>query len=308
MATATPIFLHLAGDADRYCLLGHAGDEGREVLRVWQDVDRDIVEVLPWHLRQDLDEDYPDGWRPIVADAQRAQLAELLPGEELELHSAEATIAEQARLHDLPVPPLCEPRLMVRAWRQASSLPVCPPIVFLDLDDVLVTTPAALALTENQRRLAAVRADPRLPRTVDNMPTVPDPAAVERLVRLLEATGARIVLISNWRRSVPRADLERWLEAAGLKPWLHEDWIAPSKITSLKIHDLGFWIGNHADFARGVVLDDDNWLTGGRLDRPGVALVEVDGGEGLQGRHVDAALQALGVPLATAYLLIDGRR
>lgn len=302
MAT-TPIFLHLAGGADAHdqCLLAHAGAEGMEVYCSWLRMDRDLAEVLPPHILTDFDCDYPGGWRLIVADAQRAQLTALLPG--MDLHSAEAVIAEQARLHDLPVPPLAEPRLMVRAWRLASGLSVCPPIVFLDIDDVLVATPAALALEENQRRLALIKADPRLPRTIANLPTVPDPAAVERLVGLLEVTQARIVLISNWRRGVPTAELERWLEDAGLTPWLHEDWRAPWKLSSWKIHDLGFWTDDHPDFERGVVPDNDDWLTGTTLYRPSVSMVEVDGGEGLQDRHAYQALQALGVSRATAYLL-----
>lgn len=299
MTSATPIFIHIGGDAENLCILGHAGDDGREVLREWDHVGNDLVEAMALWL-EDLAEDYPDGFQMVVPDAQRAQIAALLPSQEL--HSAEAVIAEQARLLGVPVPLLAEPRLMLRALRQARNLPVCPPIVFLDLDDVLTLTPAALALEENQRRLAAVRADPLLPRTLDNYPTLPDPTAVERLVGLLEVTKARVVLVSSWRRTVPMADLLRWLEDVGVGPWLHEDWRADWKLTSAKVHDIGFWLSDHPDFERGVALDNDLiWLG---CERPvGVAMVHVDGGQGLQDRHVYQALMALGVPRPTAYLL-----
>lgn len=294
----TPIFLRLGGDASNLAILGHAGDDGREVLREWDHPGNDLVEALASWI-DNLAEDFPDGWYLVVPDAQRAQIAALLPSQEL--HSAETLIAEQARLHGVPVPPLAEPRLMLRAWRQASGLPVCPPIVFLDIDDVLVATPAAMALEENQRRLAAVQADPLLPRTLANYPTLPDPAAIERLVGLLEATQARVVLISSWRRSVPKADLRAWLEEAGLGPWLHEDWRADWKLTSAKVHDISFWLHDHPDFTTGVALDNDLiWL--GCEPPAGVAMVQVDG-QGLQPRHIYQALMALGVPRPTAYLL-----
>lgn len=84
-----------------------------------------------------------------------------------------------------------------------------PPLrlVFLDIDGVLNSYP----FLERHDAADPDEADDRY------WTSMLDPAAVARLNRLLDATGARVVIASSWRCAMPLERLRQILLAAGLE-------------------------------------------------------------------------------------------
>lgn len=101
--------------------------------------------------------------------------------------------------------------------------------------------------------------------------------SVTRLADLLDVVDARLVVVPGM--VAPVDDVWWLIEEAGLSERL----TAPT--------------GLSGDLTGVLLADDEPGVPAG------ITKVLVDGGEGLQDRHVYRALQALGVPRAKAYML-----
>ena len=105
-------------------------------------------------------------------------------------------------------------------------------VLFLDIDGVL-----------NSMEFFA-----RLPST-RSMCEV-DPKAVKRVLRVLEVTGAKLVLSSTWRLS---AELVERLRAVGLP--IYD--MTPSLGTEPRYKEIGAWLVEHMEATKYAIIDDD---------------------------------------------------
>ena len=117
------------------------------------------------------------------------------------------------------------------------------PILFLDIDGVLNNfTHTAWMLhgpKASNRRLGWL-----------------DPAAVDRLNRVVSTTGCRLVLSSTWR-IFGRPIVQRALTDAGLRHnlWSETPWFSfPGRRRG---HEIQAWLNAHRPVERFVILDDD---------------------------------------------------
>ena len=160
-------------------------------------------------------------------------------------------------------------------------------IVFLDIDGVLCSPRAALALGDEGivRRL--------------------DPVAVAMVNDICDKTGAKIVISSTWRIETDRMDIV--LQAAGVD----------SKHFFFKDHDLGnfgfytprngknrgeeiaAWIDRHPEVTHYVILDDDSDFS----DEQKKYHVKTDYINGMLYEHWQNALEILGVETNRIFLL-----
>jgi len=153
-------------------------------------------------------------------------------------------------------------------------------VVFLDFDGVLNSTDFMVANQEKRQNGSFLNRDE------DEI----DPAAVARLNRILEATGAVVCISSTWRILHKIGELNGFLKRrgftgklVGMTPRLHGQ--------ARRGHEIQEWIDWQGQgYARDpvesfVILDDDSDMEH-LVDR----LVQTDGSEGLQDRHVDRAI------------------
>jgi hypothetical protein len=156
-----------------------------------------------------------------------------------------------------------------------------PPVIFLDIDGVLL--PARAYVMRTQAR--------RLPPF--------DPIGVSMVTRLCEETGAKLVISSTWRKRRPRAEmcvvlLENGFEAPGAL--MHEDWATPVLDSQPRGQQIAAWLRNHPTVETYVALDDDPSIAG----LSGAVLCPSDDGIGLE--QYNRARELLGLQRVVALL------
>lgn len=126
--------------------------------------------------------------------------------------------------------------------------PELPPIVFLDVDGVLnISRRIAVPRPALLRRNGTPYRRPPLWRTVWQF----EASAINALASLVDATGARLVLTSTWRR---RDDARERLAEHGVGgPW-HDDWRTDDD-GERRGDQIGRWFERNGD-CRHVVIDD----------------------------------------------------
>lgn len=113
-------------------------------------------------------------------------------------------------------------------------------IIFLDIDGPLISVRAYFL--PNQTKPASMF----------------DPCAAAMLLRLLDDSGAKIVISSIWGQH-GRERCEELLSKNGINPsYLHDDWITPRKMSSTRFHEIGWWIMNHPEVTHYVAIDDED--------------------------------------------------
>ena len=144
-------------------------------------------------------------------------------------------------------------------------------VVFLDIDGVLN---CAATFTSNETRMLGRY--------------FLDPAMLARLDRIVDATGARIVISSCWRIGDGGQGVARILAAAGLR---HADAVVgeTSRLGGERGLEIADWMKPRWDVEAFVILDDDNDM--GQLTPH---LVKTSWLEGLQDQHVEWAIATLG--------------
>lgn len=110
-----------------------------------------------------------------------------------------------------------------------------------------------------------------------------DPA-LKQLKRLVDTTGAKIVVSSSWRL-IPMAmkNLTAQLEAHGMKVY-----DKTPHTGNYRGDDITAWLNQHDDVDAYVILDDDSDMTT-HMDH----LVKTDFETGLRHNHVDRAIEVL---------------
>jgi hypothetical protein len=137
-------------------------------------------------------------------------------------------------------------------------------VIFLDIDGVLNSEAFALKLEEKHRQLG---------HTSDTscdcfmLYSHVDREAVARLNRLVDVTSAKIVVSSTWRKKFDVAELQSRLgdhglvgEIIGVTPDGYKtDELRDSLGHGVRIfrgHEIDFWLQQHPDVERFVILDD----------------------------------------------------
>lgn len=217
-----------------------------------------------------------------IADPIRTLEAELPEGAKLDGHMAMQLAGDASFLRDK-----AKTALSQLAQLRGDTGPARK-VIFLDIDEVLVTHGARVAQGE---RLAV------------------DPTSAGLVRRLLQETGAKIVVSSTWRKGSDCRNMDKLLALMGLgtdslyrQPTLDsdglEDWLVEQTAWRTDpCHDnprgarIKAWLETHGKHvARYVIFDDD----GDMLDEQRDHFVHVDGMVGLTFRDYQKARQILG--------------
>ncbi|MFC3125121.1 HAD domain-containing protein [Pseudoroseomonas globiformis] len=165
------------------------------------------------------------------------------------------------------------------------------PILFLDIDGVLLSGRAWLLPTNQRLQAAAAKLTRSQATELIGRDAAFDACAVALVCRICEASGARVVIASSWRYTVGYEQTRVKLLEQGLPEVLfHKDWACPMArfSTPEKGPDISFWLDEHGG-ARArpwIVLDDEEVVPG--------ATLKVDGLEGLSASDAAAAVRYLG--------------
>jgi hypothetical protein len=175
-------------------------------------------------------------------------------------------------------------------------------MIFLDIDGVLNSEAYVLKLEEKHRALG--HTDPARPKretTCDCFKLYHqiDREAVTRVNRLVEATGAKIVISSSWRKLFDPPELHRILGEHGLvaevigetpdgahDPEMQETYGHTARI--YRGHEIDLWLKKHPEVERFVILDD-----GSDMAMHKNRLVQTDCEEGLLDDHVELAIRVM---------------
>lgn len=85
-----------------------------------------------------------------------------------------------------------------------------------------------------------------------------DPCAVSLLNKLIDESGAKVVISSTWGMQ-GRETIEKVLHKNGIDPaHLHDDWITPRKFSSSRHHEVKWWLDEHPEVTHYVAIDDEN--------------------------------------------------
>lgn len=117
---------------------------------------------------------------------------------------------------------------------------------------------------------------------------------VRRVLRIVEATGAQIVVSSDWRRNNAQSSaLKRAFIDAGMDRRAYRDLVigsTPHLDGKTRAHEVAAWLANHPAVTHYLVLDDQVVEGHQQLsDRPSSFT------GGLQEAHVEEAIRLLGV-------------
>ena len=147
-------------------------------------------------------------------------------------------------------------------------------IVFLDIDGVLNSAEYDLSRGEKDGNIDITR--------------------LPLIKRIVENTGAKIVLSSSWRKlweadktlcSAEGLEIDNAFSSAGLEIF------DKTPIMGLRSQEIACWLENHPETERFVILDDMLFGWGELSDY----LVRTDGavGRGLENQHVERAIEIL---------------
>lgn len=153
-------------------------------------------------------------------------------------------------------------------------------IIFLDIDGVLNSVDTAIAFfrlkphTTNEDRL--------------------DQVSIELLRRIVEVTGAGIVVSSTWRLGRTKEDFQEIFSVYG---WEDFPYIGQTEVIRspgiCRGHEIQKWIDdhkiNHDDY---IILDDDSDMLESQKDR----FIHVSNVNGLRSKHYCAAIRLFGHP------------
>lgn len=165
-------------------------------------------------------------------------------------------------------------------------------ILFLDMDGVL-NSHEFLYTKRNASRT-------RWNGTVESWATMVDPEAVERLNKVIEATGAEICLSSSWRYAFRHA-LPKFTEVLRAKGYLGPDvkyrtptgHEMPKGYSSgnvvIRGQEVATWLHEHPGVTHYAIVDDSNDF-GPLLDR----LVQTRWSTGMLDEHVAPLIEMLG--------------
>ena len=150
-------------------------------------------------------------------------------------------------------------------------------VIFLDIDGVL----------NCKGSFEAVHAIPALREEISNY--IIDPALVLNLKRIVDCTGAAVVLSSSWRHNCP-AEGHRLVAFAVL--WSHGitvHSITPSLDFGPRGDEIAAWLQRHPETERYVILDDADDMREEQMPY----LVRTSWVDGLQDSHVYRATELL---------------
>lgn len=163
-------------------------------------------------------------------------------------------------------------------------------VLFLDFDGVL-NGDAYLTAVQSQM-------DERAAAGGEFWHLMLDPDAVERVNRIIDATGAAVVVSSSWRKGRSRHDLLGLLVSAGFRHSILDKTPALGVRRGLEIQD---WMTAHAVHAQDIVILDDDADMEHLLPR----LVQTSFDTGLTDEHADRAIRMLAGLTATPALSHD---
>lgn len=141
------------------------------------------------------------------------------------------------------------------------------PIIFLDIDGVLNSSEFVQAIGDKW--------------TMDEV----DPKAVERLNKIVEATGAEAVISSTWRRIHSLGFIKRVISNAGGKVSVIDD---TPKLGGLRGGEIQKWLDENPGHDKFVILDDNS-----DMEPLSNFLVQTTWDWGLQDEHVERAIEIL---------------
>ncbi|HSX22300.1 MAG TPA: HAD domain-containing protein [Gaiellaceae bacterium] len=175
-------------------------------------------------------------------------------------------------------------------------------VIFLDVDGVLNSERHCRVLEDRHRQFGHTEpASPKRDTTCDcfKLYNQIDREAIARLNRLVEKTGAKIVISSSWRKLLDSPELHRILSEHGLvaeivgetpdghkEPGLVETYGRPERME--RGYEIDYWLRQHPEVERFVILDD-----GSDMAMHGRRLVQTDAEEGLLDEHVELAVRVL---------------
>lgn len=113
-----------------------------------------------------------------------------------------------------------------------------------------------------------------------------DPKAVRRIQRVIEQTGAKIVLSSTWRK---HPFCVAAIEAAGLPIYDHTPDLSLQDRNTPRAHEIRLWLATHPEVEAFAIVDDDSDAGQGLEAR----FVRTRWKHGLYGKHEKALLALL---------------
>src|SRR5262249_32755556 len=139
-------------------------------------------------------------------------------------------------------------------------------VIFLDIDGVLNSEAFALKLEEKHRQLGHTS---ETACDCFMLYSHIDREAVARLNRLVDVTSAKMVVSSTWRKKFSVSELQERLDAHGLVGEIVD--VTPDGYTTdalrealgygtriFRGHEIDFWLQQHTEVERFVILDDDS--------------------------------------------------
>lgn len=114
-----------------------------------------------------------------------------------------------------------------------------------------------------------------------------DPRATRLLSRALEELGAQVVVSSTWRIGEDRLRLHSYLQLAGVKGRLHDDYKTKS-LTGYRGFEIREWLERHPEVQQYAIIDDESDFY------PDQPLIQTDSTEGFGVRNYYQLLEAFG--------------
>ncbi len=174
---------------------------------------------------------------------------------------------------------------------QASSRPLS--ILFLDFDGVLNSHPYTRSRLSVGHELTETASIAR--RFADDALKL-DPRAIQRVNRIVRATGARVVICSSWRHFHPLPRLRRFLRARGFIGSVVG--VTPAICGAMRGAECAAWLATYPRAAWSFAALDDDADYEPMMHR----LVKTSSKNlrrnGLEDRHVTAAIKLLRSPAA----------